>query len=166
MGAPLCRRISSAPHHHVHMCPPNQVWSPPETFDGCPAKPWTDTQRNGSGHSLQWAAPSQPSCLWNSMVNPIVGFGIRAVLWNQVHCRSRSRYVTHCRTRARACLLFNLCLFGASDSNSLPCQMVETVAHSPYVYDFGMYHRVKPIWETHSSECLASRLSDSPNSVI
>ena len=38
----------------------------------------------GSSASVgQWVLPSAPSCLWNTMLFPIAGFGLRAVLWNQ-----------------------------------------------------------------------------------
>eukprot|EP00040_Diaphanoeca_grandis_P016766 m.86911 g.86911 ORF g.86911 m.86911 type:complete len:600 (-) comp26016_c0_seq2:35-1834(-) len=75
-----------------------EAWSPPETFDGCPT--YSD-DHDGQSHSVSsvggedananmgsvvrvtFPIPTAPSCLWNSMISPIVGFGLRAVIWNQ-----------------------------------------------------------------------------------
>ena len=82
-----------------------EVWTPPEGFDGCPNKTKTSaedalpfallasasaghfnpqvTQVHGTPTTGKWVLPSAPSCLWNTMVFPIAGVGLRAVLWNQ-----------------------------------------------------------------------------------
>jgi hypothetical protein len=78
-----------------------EVWTPPEGFDGCPNKTnaaadTTDDDAVVPFHAAsapgveqlhasarQWVLPSAPSCLWNTMISPIAGFGLRAVIWNQ-----------------------------------------------------------------------------------
>lgn len=63
-----------------------ETWIPPEAYDGCPSKPYP------AAGALQLAGalapvgdiPSQPQCLWNAMINPIVGYGLRTVLHNQI----------------------------------------------------------------------------------
>ena len=52
-----------------------ETWVPPEATDGCPTKP-----PPSSGGPI----PSEPQCLWNSMIAPIVGYGLRAVVHNQI----------------------------------------------------------------------------------
>ena len=70
-----------------------ETWTPPEAFDGCEKKTaamsidvtssaWPADEGLRAGTS-QWILPDADSCLWNSMINPLVGFGIRAVIWNQ-----------------------------------------------------------------------------------
>lgn len=58
---------------------------PPEAFDGCPSKPW---QRASAAAAQQQpgaaSIPNGTSCLWNAMVAPIAGYGLRAVLHNQI----------------------------------------------------------------------------------
>jgi sialate O-acetylesterase len=74
-----------------------ETWTPPAAFVGCPNKtkvqkdiyslpPQPSEQRVGDG---QWVLPDAPSCLWNSMIAPISGFGLRAVIWNQGASRSQ-----------------------------------------------------------------------------
>lgn len=64
-----------------------ETWTPPEAFNGCPTKPWSGTgaalAAPGEGSAY---IPDAPSCLWNSMINPIAGFGVQAILWNQGAC--------------------------------------------------------------------------------
>jgi len=57
-----------------------ETWTPPEAFAGCPVKTW------GAAWPLRLPSdiPSASSCLWNAMIAPIVGYGIRAALWNQI----------------------------------------------------------------------------------
>ena len=67
-----------------------ETWVPPEAFDGCPAKVATphDTfsaaePPPGSRAGLS-GIPTEPSCLWNAMIAPLAGYGLRAVLHNQI----------------------------------------------------------------------------------
>jgi hypothetical protein len=68
-----------------------EVWTPPEAFKGCPNKTSDGQQRSAvdasnlrsSSGSGVWILPDAPSCLWNTMINPMVGYGLRAVIWNQ-----------------------------------------------------------------------------------
>lgn len=60
-----------------------ETWVPPEAFDGCPANSWASSGL--APHALQGGAiPNETSCLWNAMVVPIAGYGLRAVLHNQI----------------------------------------------------------------------------------
>lgn len=67
-----------------------ETWVPPEAFDGCPAKETTarDTPAaaappHGTQAGLS-SIPTEPSCLWNAMIVPLAGYGLRAVLHNQI----------------------------------------------------------------------------------
>lgn len=58
-----------------------ETWIPPEALDGCPAKPWSGA---GAPQRIIRDIPSDPSCLWNTMIYPIVGYGLRAIIHNQI----------------------------------------------------------------------------------
>ena len=60
-----------------------EVWIPPEALDGCPAKPWRRAAAAAAPLG-NWSPPVDPGCLWNDMILPIVGYGLRAVLHNQI----------------------------------------------------------------------------------
>ena len=63
-----------------------QTWTPPEAIAQCagvppPPSPTPLPSYPPGGHPA--IIPSGYSSLWNGMIHPIVGFGIRGVLWNQ-----------------------------------------------------------------------------------
>lgn len=74
-----------------------ELWVPPEALDGCPSKPNAATGASQLFSASDPADSGRPwvpgclgtanetlSCLWNDMVFPIVGFGLRALLHNQI----------------------------------------------------------------------------------
>jgi hypothetical protein len=66
-----------------------ELWVPPEALQGCPAKP---SAAAAPAWAAAAAAPWVPgciganttSCLWNDMIYPLVGLGLRAVVHNQI----------------------------------------------------------------------------------
>ena len=60
-----------------------ETWVPSEAFEGCPANSWA-APAPVRHHAQAQAIPNETSCLWNAMVYPIAGYGIRAVLHNQI----------------------------------------------------------------------------------
>lgn len=61
-----------------------ETWIPPEALDNCPAQPWAGEAPPDAQEQLPGSIPSAPNCLWNDMIFPIVGYGLRAVLHNQI----------------------------------------------------------------------------------
>jgi len=65
-----------------------ELWVPPEALDGCPAKPSVALAAPAAAPAAPWIpgclGPNTTSCLWNDMVAPIVGFGMRALVHNQI----------------------------------------------------------------------------------
>ena len=66
-----------------------ELWVPPEALDGCPATP-VNSHDAPVPHDGPWVPgclgtrAQTLSCLWNDMIAPIVGFGVRAVVHNQI----------------------------------------------------------------------------------
>jgi hypothetical protein len=74
--------------HSAYVGTAMETWIPPEALDGCPAK--EDSKGSAAAtaaaavHVSEGFIPTAPSCLWNSMIYPIAGYGLRAVLHNQI----------------------------------------------------------------------------------
>jgi sialate O-acetylesterase len=83
-----------------------ETWIPPEAADGCPPNPYGE----GEGEAVVGAAavvgsaaiPNASQCLWNSMINPMVGFGLRAFLFNQIESNMGDPFVYY------ACVFQNM----------------------------------------------------------
>ena len=54
------------------------TWSPPEALAMCPA-----AGQGGPALGGRTPIPTQNSSLFNGMIHPIIGYGLRGVLWNQ-----------------------------------------------------------------------------------
>ena len=80
-----------------------QTWSPPEAIAACKLPP-ADAQGGSIAPSEEYGGPGPTpiptnfSSLWNAMIHPIVHYGIRGVLWNQVRRVRRAFFVCAMRT--------------------------------------------------------------------
>ncbi|XP_065831212.1 uncharacterized protein [Oscarella lobularis] len=83
---------------------PIQAWMSPEALAKCPS-----TSPGGQSQSLEGldvGGPGDPSVLYNAMINPLVGFSVRAALWYQGEANARESSINS--TNAYRCYLTNM----------------------------------------------------------